>query len=143
MTPNVGQVGLADWFCKIYSVRFVVPDVLCPKQKLANITSNQFLWNNRKMCEKFDRKWAPWSASLRALSTSMRCCAAEAWVMLLKFSCTTKFEKAKNSLLKKNIYPESGSCNMEMKMLRKHISCERLGSEIALNLLSEHKLLVS
>ena len=61
-----------------------------------------------------------------------------------KVSCTTNFEKAKNSLLKKkNIYPESGGSNMEMKMLRKHISCERLGSEIALNLLSEHKLMVS
>ena len=60
--------------------------------------------------------------------------------MLIKFSYTTKFEKSKKNSLLKKIFSESGGCDMGMKMWRKHISCERLGSEIALNLLSEQKL---
>ena len=136
-SSRIGKLALQNIF-----VRFVV--LMCivlsrNKQILHQISFFEII---EKMCEKFDRKLAPWSASRRALSTSMRCWAAEAWVMVLKFPARQNLKRQK-IVCWKNIYPESGGCNMGMKMLRKHISCERLGSEIALNLLSEHKLLVS
>ena len=97
-TETVGQVVLCKLaFAKYISVRILIWSSKCllSEAVISRHHIKSVFWKNRKMCDKFDWKWAPWSASRNALSTSWRCWAVEAWAMVSKVTCIWKVKHDK------------------------------------------------
>ena len=135
-----GSNRISKLVLKYIYLRFVV--LMCfVLSRNHQMTSNQFSWNN-KMFENFWLKIGTLICVPEGPFDLHSLLFSRGLGHVAKVFLYDKVWKGKNSLLKK-IFSDSGGCDMGMKMWRKHISCWRLGSEIALNLLSEQKLLVS